>query len=405
MSANSPSRKEIAALQMRLREAEDTLEAIRMGAVDALVVKGTQKQQVFTLKSADYTYRMLIESMNQGALAVDYDGVILYSNKQFSAMLGLPLEQIIGARVQSFVDPSDRPLMMDFMKNNVKNNVKTELRLQAAKKASIGVLLSATKLPPDEAIAYQCIVVTDMTERNQAEEAKDEFISLASHQLRTPATAVKQYINMVLDGFFGRLNRHQADALQKANASNERELSIVNDLLRVAQIDAGKDIGIKKKADLPAMLKSVVAELSVRAKARRQTIKCKLPKKPVEAFVHADLLRMAVENILDNACKYSPEAKRINVMLQVRDNNAVIAIEDEGVGMSKEDISKLYLKFSRLPNELSVKAGGSGLGLYWVKKVIDLHAGKIEVASEVNKGTVFKIILPLHDSHKKDSSS
>lgn len=398
MASTSNTNEEIQALRMRLREAEDTLEAIRMGSVDALVVKGVQKPQVFTLKSADYTYRMLIESMNQGALAVDNSGVILFSNKQFSEMIGMPLEQIIGSKIQSFADPADRPSMKRLMKKNQKNNVNAELRLKTAYKTSIGVLLSATMLPLDEALAYQCIVVTDMTERNQAEEAKDEFISVASHQLRTPATAVKQYINMVLDGYFGKLNKAQTKALEKANFSNERELNVIDDLLRVAQIDAGKNISIKKITDLGQMIESIVNELSVRARQRKQTITYKLPKDNIEAGTHSDLFRMAVENILDNASKYTPEGKLIKVSLQSKDDYAIIIIEDEGVGMSEEDISKLYQKFSRLPNSLSVEAGGTGLGLYWVKKVVDLHQGDIEVVSKVGKGTRFKLVLPLKDS-------
>jgi two-component system sensor histidine kinase VicK len=391
------SEEKIVELQERLNEAEDTLEAIRVGSVDALVVKGPSEQQIYTLKSADYMYRMLIESMNQGALTLNFDGTILYSNKQFGAMLQAPLEKIIGCDIFSFIAPNDHKLMRNIIKGAKKADLKLELNLLRPGGAKLTVIASATVVSYEENKPYLCVVVTDMTERKQAEEAKDEFISLASHQLRTPATSVKQYIHMVIGGFFGELNEAQRDALIKANDSNERELMIVEDLLKVAQIDAGKVIIKRLQVDLDALLKNIITEQSEQLKLRGQQIHYFSPSQPIIASIDENLMRMVIENLIDNASKYMTDNKTITIKLRSYKSKVELKIIDQGIGMKKQDISKLFQKFTRLPNSLSIKVGGTGLGLYWAKKVIDLHNAEIIVSSVLGKGTEFTISLPKGD--------
>lgn len=383
-------------LQNRLQEAEDTLEAIRIGAVDALVVKGGDSQEIFTLKSADYMYRMLIESMNQGALTLNFDGTVLYSNKQFSSMLGLPLEKIIGESFFSFVAPEDCRGFENLIKKAKKTDCKIEINLQAARMKKLTVIVSVNTVFQEGELSYLCVVVTDMTERKRAEDAKDEFISVASHQLRTPATSVKQYVNMVLDGMFGDLNNAQKEALHKANTSNERELKIVDDLLKVAQIDAGKIVATKHQVNLDSLLEGVISDMHQQIRRRNQNIKYKAAPEPVLVNVDESLTRMVAENLIDNASKYMPESGTITISTETKNNQAIFKVADQGVGMSIKgsDRQKLFQKFSRQHNSLSVKVGGNGLGLYWVKKVIDLHGGKIAVSSVIGKGTVFTVMLP-----------
>jgi PAS domain S-box-containing protein len=391
--SNKLLQDEIVSLKSRLQEAEDTLEAIRVGAVDAIVVHGETKQQIYTLKSADYMYRMLIESMNQGALTVNFDGTILYSNKQFATMLRLPLTKITGRDIMTFVAEEDQSTIKKLMQGR-KTDIKVEVGLVGARRTKLTVIASATTVYYEGAKPYLCVVVTDLTERKQAEDAKDEFISLASHQLRTPATSVKQYINMVIDGLFGDLNDDQKAALLRANSSNDRELKVVDDLLRVAQIDAGKVILHSTIVDVRDLIDSVLTEQSIQTEMRQQTLIYNPPLFAVYTYVDVDLMRMVLENLIDNASKYTPAHKTITISLAVDDGQPSISIADQGVGMTKKDMSKLFQKFSRVPNELSIQVGGNGLGLYWAKKVTDLHGARIVVSSIIGKGTVFTLLLP-----------
>ncbi len=225
-------------------------------------------------------------------------------------------------------------------------------------------------------------------------QAKDEFISVASHQLRTPATGVKQYIGMLLDGMFGELTPTQEAVLLKAYDSNERQLRIVSDLLKVARVDAGKVILKEAETDMNKLLAEVASEESEIARKRGQKIKLKPASKPATAWVDKDTIRMVFENLIDNASKYSRRDTTIEVVVRVNKKSVVVKVIDQGVGIEEEDLSKLFEKFSRIHNPLSTQAGGSGLGLYWAKKVVDLHNGKIEVESSPGGGTTFLVHLP-----------
>jgi PAS domain S-box-containing protein len=219
-TTSKQSDKIIADLQQRLQEAEDTLSAIRQGSVDALVVQGSKAHEIFTLQSADYSYRMLIESMNQGAFTMNFEGTILYSNKQFSNILKTPLEQIIGSDILLFINSEYQPVIIDFLKTKDSTEANLEICLQGIGSKKMTAIASISTVHQEGVSPYLCVVVTDLTERKQAEEAKDEFISLASHQLRTPATSVKQYINMLIDGLFGELTEAQIDALENITTYN-----------------------------------------------------------------------------------------------------------------------------------------------------------------------------------------
>lgn len=226
--------------------------------------------------------------------------------------------------------------------------------------------------------------------------AKDEFISLASHQLRTPATGVKQYINMALDGYAGKVTPKLRTFLEKANSSNERQLSVINDLLRVAQMDAGKVILHKENIDLSKLITNIVQEQRSKFADRNQALTFKKPKEKLKVVADATKLRMILENIVDNASKYTPAGKNVTVHLTRSRQMVRIAIKDEGVGIAQEDVERIFQKFLRLDNPMSMEVGGTGLGLYWVQKVVELHGGNISVTSKIGEGSTFTIALPMH---------
>lgn len=225
-------------------------------------------------------------------------------------------------------------------------------------------------------------------------QAKDEFISVASHQLRTPATGVKQYIGMILAGIAGEVPDEQRVILQKAYDSNERQLKIVTDLLNVARIDAGKVILNQSRLDINQLVAEIVKEQAEIAKGKQQIIRFTPSKAAVEAWIDADTIRMVLDNLIDNARKYSREGSMIEVAVADRHDAVIVEVIDEGVGIADEDKGKLFEKFSQIHNDLSDQTEGSGLGLYWVKKITDLHGGEIEVVSEPGHGSTFSVSLP-----------
>ena len=224
--------------------------------------------------------------------------------------------------------------------------------------------------------------------------SKDEFIALASHQLRTPATAVKQYVGMVLEGYAGEVSEEQRRFLQSAYESNERQIQVVNDILRVAKLDL-KKISLKPDpADLGALVESILHDAASTFETRNQAIHYTKPPKPVFAMIDTEYMRMALGNIIDNASKYTTPGSSISVKVDIGPKGkASVIVRDKGVGIAEHDMDKLFKKFSRIDNPLSVRVGGTGLGLYWSNEVIELHGGSIEVDSELGVGTTFKVIL------------
>lgn len=226
--------------------------------------------------------------------------------------------------------------------------------------------------------------------------SKDEFVSLASHQLRTPATIIKQLLGVLLQGYVGQLDPEHYTVIQKAYASNERQLSIVNSLLKVAQLDAGKVVLDKVPTDVSSFITSITDDQR-ESFAEREQILCVQIAGSADQIIPIDQenIRMAVENILDNASKYTPTGGTIEVNVKADKEWLSIAIRDNGIGIAPEDKDKLFHRFSRIPNKLPGNKSGSGLGLYWANKIIALHGGFIDVKSQLGRGSLFTIRLPL----------
>lgn len=232
-----------------------------------------------------------------------------------------------------------------------------------------------------------------LSEERKLQQAKDELLSLASHQLRTPATGVKQYVGMVLDGFGGRLLKGQVKLLEQAYKSNERQLQIINEFLYVAKLGSGSLTTTSRTFDILPVFKDVIEEMNHDIEEKGHTLKVVVPK---IAQVYADehSVRMILENLLSNAIKYTPDGGRINIRVQKVDDTIKIHVQDTGIGIAKKDRSLLFKQFSRIPNELSSLVEGSGIGLYLSQQLAVRNQGTITVESKEGEGSIFTLSLP-----------
>jgi signal transduction histidine kinase len=228
--------------------------------------------------------------------------------------------------------------------------------------------------------------------------AKDELLSLASHQLRTPATGVKQYVGMVLQGFAGHISPHQEQLLEKAYESNERQLRIINDILHLAKLDLGRIVLARTNFQLADLVQDVIDEQKQGIQVGQLKLTTKLPKKsPIYADNH--MLRMVIENIISNAIKYTDPGGHVSVQLRHSDDGYDIIVKDTGVGIDQADMPKLFKQFSRLMNPRSHLVSGTGVGLYLAKNLTWLHGGDITVTSQLGKGSSFTIFIPNDDKN------
>lgn len=223
--------------------------------------------------------------------------------------------------------------------------------------------------------------------------AKDELLSLASHQLRTPATGVKQYLGMVLQGFAGDVPEKQRGYLERAYASNNRQLHVINDILHLAKLETGRIVLAERKFDIAKMLRGVVDEQLDQAEKAEITVRLKAPS---QGWIMGDshMLWMVMENLVSNAIKYTPPKGVVTVRLVRRGSRWVLTVKDTGVGIDKKDFSKLFKQFSRITNARSDSVTGTGVGLYLAHHLTVLHGGTISVSSTQARGSTFTVRLP-----------
>jgi len=380
-----------------------------------------RNEQPSTSLAENSRYRLLVESIQDYAIfLMDRDGYVSTWNKGAQKIKGYKAKEIIGRHFSSFYLPQD--IKADKPKRELElatrfGRVEDE-DWRVRKDGSrfwANVVITALRDENDELVGF-AKVTRDLTERKQNEDelrsandllreqrqeltqlntSKDEFISLASHQLRTPATGVKQFLGMLLEGFVGDLDPVQLEYIKKAYESNEHQIAIVNNLLQVAQMDAGKVVLRKAPVNIQKMIYEVTEEHADHFRQRHQSIALDMSEQPLYVPVDAEYFRMVLENLVDNASKYTPSKGHITVSAQAKGSTARISVKDTGVGIAEKDVARLFEKFTRIPNLLSESVGGSGLGLYWANKIIALHGGRLEVQSKTNKGTTFHIYVPL----------
>jgi signal transduction histidine kinase len=234
--------------------------------------------------------------------------------------------------------------------------------------------------------------------KEEVQTAKDDLLSLASHQLRTPATVVKQYVGMLLQGYAGNLTQQQLTMLGSAYNSNERQLEIINQLLYVARLDAGRITLHYKKTDLTKLMRDVARDHSETIANRKQQLTFHLPKRPLSADVDPHYMRMVLENLLSNAVKYTPEKGAIVLEMKRAPGEIVVVVKDNGVGIDPAAQAQIFDKFTRAENELSNDVNGSGVGLYLTKQIVELHGGTIQVQSQPGEGSSFAVRIPTERS-------
>lgn len=235
----------------------------------------------------------------------------------------------------------------------------------------------------------------DVTDIYLLDDAKREFVSLASHQLRTPASGVKAFLSLLLDGYTGKLTAGQKRFIMQAYEANDRQLEIIDNLLNLASIESGKMTVNREPRNLKNVIASSIPANMPQARHKKQKIEFRKPRKAVVCAVDEGVLRMALDNFISNAIKYSPERARITIELRATERFAYIDVTDTGIGIAAKDIPALFKKFSRLNDPASQTVGGSGLGLYMAKHIIELHRGRVVVRSKHGLGTTFTIKLPL----------
>ncbi|MDZ7786508.1 MAG: HAMP domain-containing sensor histidine kinase [Candidatus Saccharibacteria bacterium] len=223
----------------------------------------------------------------------------------------------------------------------------------------------------------------------QMDETKDEFISMASHQLRTPLTSVKGYLSMILEGDVGKVNKQQNKMLEQAFLSSQRMVYLIADLLNVSRLKTGKFVIDPKEANLADIVETEVEQLKPSAKARDLTLTYKKPKDFPMLMIDETKIRQVIMNFIDNAIYYTPSGGNIDVSLEDKGKTIEYRVKDTGIGVPKAERHNLFGKFYRAENARKARPDGTGLGLFMAKKVVVAQGGAIIFESEEGKGSTF----------------
>jgi two-component system, sensor histidine kinase len=229
-----------------------------------------------------------------------------------------------------------------------------------------------------------------IAERHQRrlDKAKDDLLSMASHQLRTPATGVKQYIGMALEGFAGEISDDVKNVLDRAYKINERQLHIINEFLYLAKIDAQRMVLSKSELNLKNIVNNITDDMRSEIKEKKHKIITKINK---NFIIYSDYqaCHMIIENLISNAIKYTPDGGTIHIAAKKNDAYIHLKVMDNGVGVKDNHEHRLFTEFSRIPNELTKKTSGSGIGLYVAKHLALLNGGDITFKRRPRRGSIF----------------
>ena len=246
------------------------------------------------------------------------------------------------------------------------------------------------------------VILHDVSREKMIERMKTEFVSLAAHQLRTPISAIKWTLRMLLDGDLGEITEDQRNFIEKTYLSNERMISLINDLLDITRIEEGRYLYRPTLAGLEDITQFVLN--SYKEEFEKRKIKCiflKPTKRLPAVKVDIEKIRLAIQNLIDNAMKYTPVAGEVTVSLKCGKKEIELSVKDTGVGVPKDQQNRVFTKFFRGVNVIRMETDGSGLGLYITKNIIEAHGGKIWFESEEGKGSTFYFSIPLKEEFEK----
>jgi len=406
---------EIGVLKTHLLEAEEAIDAIRNGAVDAFAIKKDGKAEVYTLQSLDYAYRVLIEKFSEGALNLTQEGLIVYSNSYFSELINIPHAKVTGSHILDFVSPDSREKFREHFALALQGSSKTEITLLVNNRR-IPVYISLTSLEPQ--LTTVGMIITDLSEKKQNEQLLrdknlelerlnknlEQFAYIASHDLQEPLRKIKTFTSLLMQRFNDGLPDKAKELVNKIWSSSERMSLLIKDVLNFSRIAGSANMFIK--TDLNQILNNILEDFDMLVLERGASIR-------VEFLPSIEAIPLQINqlfyNLIGNALKFSKEGRPPVITISSRTllpeeaakhaglnrqlSYAEISFKDNGIGFEQQFAEQIFSIFERLNSQHQYS--GTGIGLALCRKIAEQHQGRIHAEAEESNGATFYVLLPL----------
>ncbi len=376
------------------------------------------------LKSKQQQTAILIQSISDGMIVINTEGKISMLNPSASKMTGWPIDEATGIDVQLVVklqrengekiDSPENPFTLALTK---KESATTTLQLvgRDGKQLIVSVIVSPVLMPKSGDLVGAVAVIRDVSATHAEEAQRAEFISTASHEMRTPVAAIEGYLALALNDKVSQIDSKARDYLEKAHSSTKHLGKLFQDLLTSAKAEDGRLVSHPVVVEMGEFLEQITDSLKFAASSKNLFTEFVVGTNPAGNssgggkvvkplyYVHVDpdRLREVITNLFDNAVKYTPSGK-ISIGLTGNSEVVQLYIRDTGSGIPAEDIPHLFQKFYRVDNSATRTIGGTGLGLFICRKIIELYKGRIWVESQVDQGSTFYINLPRLTTQKAE---
>lgn len=344
----------------------------------------------------------VLTSIGEGLVAVNSDGRVTRINQPALDTFGLTIDRALGKKISEITtlnDENGKPVPADqqppeatLRRGERVDSIYQVVRPDASKLA-INIIVNPILLKDHPSGAI--LVVRDVTKEREIDRMKTEFISLASHQLRTPLSSIKWFTEMLLAGDAGKLKTEQDKFAHNIYASTERMIELVNSLLNISRIESGRIIVEPEPTDLASLLQGIVNDLHAKIKEKKHHLIISVHDGLPKVNLDPRLIAQVYLNFLTNAIKYTPTGGEITVFVSRKGDELVSQISDNGYGIPASQQARMFEKFFRGENVVKFETEGTGLGMYLVKAIIESSGGKVWFKSEENKGTTFWFSLPM----------
>ena len=393
------------------KSAEGEIIGYFIGLFDLTEIKSTENElrQAQTallnmLEDTEEERRKAEEEKNKTFAIVNNftDGLLVFNKENSLSLINPQAEIFFGIKARDIIDrpilelstfPTIEPIVALFGKE-----MGEIFRKEVQIKENLTLEVSTIPIMRGEKKMSTLIILHDVTREKMIEKMKTEFVSISAHQLRTPLAAIKWTLRMFLDGDLGKISPEQQNFLEKTYQSNERMINLINDLLDVTRIEEGRYLYKPIPADFEPIVQFVINSYKEEFEKNKIEIWFNKPEKKIpQVVMDVEKMRLAIQNLLDNAMKYTPPGGKVIVSLKYVKKEIEFSIQDTGVGIPKDQQERIFSKFFRGVNVLRMETEGSGLGLYITKNIIEAHGGKLWFESKEGDGTTFYFTIPLKE--------